>query len=42
MKYYFLLLVPLIFLNACGQTSKQKKTNTTTMSNTISKPENPY
>lgn len=42
MKYYFLLLVPLLIFNACGQTTTQKKSNTSTMSNTISKPENPY
>jgi peptide methionine sulfoxide reductase msrA/msrB len=42
MKYYFLLLVPLLMFNACGQTTTQKKSNTSTMSNTISKPENPY
>ena len=42
MKYYFLLLVPLLFFTACGQTSNQNKSNTVTMSNTISKPENPY
>lgn len=42
MKYYFLLLVPLLFFSACGQTTKQKKSKTTVMSNTISKPENPY
>jgi peptide methionine sulfoxide reductase msrA/msrB len=43
MKYYFLFLVPLLIFNACGQTSNQKKSkNTLTMSNTISKPENPY
>ena len=42
MKYYFLLLIPLLFLNACGQTTNQNKSNTTIMSNTISKPENPY
>lgn len=42
MKYYFLLFVPLLIFNACGQTTTQKKSNTSTMSNTISKPENPY
>jgi peptide methionine sulfoxide reductase msrA/msrB len=42
MKYYFLLLVPLLIFNACGQTTTQKKSNISTMSNTISKPENPY
>lgn len=42
MKYYFLILIPLLFLNACGQTTNQNKSNTTIMSNTISKPENPY
>ena len=42
MKYYFLLLVPLLIFNACGQTTTQKKSNPSTMSNTISKPENPY
>ncbi len=37
-----LYLIPLFVLQACGQTTTQKKSNTSTMSNTISKPENPY
>jgi peptide methionine sulfoxide reductase msrA/msrB len=43
MKNYFLLLIPLLIFNACGQTTnKNQSKNTPTMSNTISKPENPY
>jgi peptide methionine sulfoxide reductase msrA/msrB len=43
MKNYFLLLIPLLIFNACGQTTNQNKlTNTINMSNTILKPENPY
>ena len=40
---YFLLL-PMFLFNACGQNNKtqNKKTNTTTMENVISKSENPY
>lgn len=39
-----LLFVPLFTLNACGQsnTKKSSNSNTTTMYNPISKPENPY
>ena len=43
MKYYFLLLVTLLIFSACGQTTTQNiSKNTSAMSNTISKPENPY
>lgn len=39
----FLFLIPLLTLTACGQSNKKaSKTETTTMENVISKPENPY
>ena len=42
--FNYFLLFPMFLFNACGQNNKtqNKKTNTTTMENVISKPENPY
>ena len=46
MKYAIVIwiVLPLIVLNACGQSYKkiENKTNTTAMENVITKPENPY
>jgi peptide methionine sulfoxide reductase msrA/msrB len=42
MKFYFLVLLPLLFFTACGPTTTQKKYINTAMSTIISKPENPY
>lgn len=42
--FNYFVLFPMFLFNACGQNNKtqNKKTNTTTMENVISKPENPY
>jgi peptide methionine sulfoxide reductase msrA/msrB len=42
--FNFLLLIPLVMLNACGQTNNKQNTTqkSNAMENVISKPENPY